>query len=90
MSHRFQTLRYTRPPDSIVTQIDVYTEEKFEDEEDMRERTRAAFREFESGSELELAFTALNSFILQEKEIGPPVVSIIRNIISLLGQVAHL
>ena len=35
-----QTLRYIKPPDSLVTQLDVYTEEKFEDEEDMRERAR--------------------------------------------------
>ncbi|KZT71430.1 FH2-domain-containing protein [Daedalea quercina L-15889] len=34
------TLRYIKPPDSLVTQLDVYTEEKFEDEEDMRERAR--------------------------------------------------
>jgi len=33
-----QTLRYIRPPEGLVTQLDVYTEEKFEDEEDMRER----------------------------------------------------
>ena len=35
-----QTLRYIKPPESLVTQLDVYTEEKFEDEEDMRERAR--------------------------------------------------
>lgn len=29
-----------KPPESLVTQLDVYTEEKFEDEEDMRERAR--------------------------------------------------
>jgi diaphanous 1 len=33
-----QTLRYIRPPDNLLTQLDVYTEEKTEDEEDMRER----------------------------------------------------
>jgi diaphanous 1 len=33
-----QTLRYIKPPDSLLTQLDVYTEEKFEDEEDSRER----------------------------------------------------
>jgi diaphanous 1 len=33
-----QTLRYIRPPEGLITQLDVYTEEKFEDEEDMRER----------------------------------------------------
>lgn len=34
-----QALRYIRPPDSLITQLDIYTEEKFEDEEDMRERS---------------------------------------------------
>lgn len=33
-----QALRYVRPPDTLLTQLDVYTEEKFEDEEEMRER----------------------------------------------------
>ncbi|EIW76318.1 hypothetical protein CONPUDRAFT_139713 [Coniophora puteana RWD-64-598 SS2] len=36
-------LRYTKPPDALQTQLDVYTEEKFEDEEDMRERARKAY-----------------------------------------------
>lgn len=39
-----QALRYVRPPDSIITQLDIYTEEKFEDEEDLRERSLAAYR----------------------------------------------
>ncbi|KAG1806317.1 armadillo-type protein [Suillus plorans] len=38
------TLRYTKPPDSLLTQLDLYTEEKYEDEEDLRERTRNAVR----------------------------------------------
>lgn len=39
-----QALRYVKPPDSLVTQLDIYTEEKFEDEEDLRERSLAAHR----------------------------------------------
>ena len=38
-----QTLRYIRPPEGLITQLDVYTEEKFEDEEDMRERASHLF-----------------------------------------------
>ncbi|KAG1735399.1 armadillo-type protein [Suillus lakei] len=38
------TLRYTKPPDSLLTQLDLYMEEKYEDEEDLRERTRKAVR----------------------------------------------
>lgn len=37
---KYQALRYIKPPESLLTQIDVYTEEKYEDEEDMRERAR--------------------------------------------------
>ena len=39
----YQTLRYIRPPEGLITQLDVYTEEKFEDEEDMRERASHLF-----------------------------------------------
>jgi diaphanous 1 len=35
-----QALRYMRPPDSLLTQLNVYTEEKTEDEEDLRERVK--------------------------------------------------
>ena len=38
-----QTLRYIRPPEGLITQLDVYTEEKFEDEEDMRESASHLF-----------------------------------------------
>ena len=47
-----------KSPESLVTQLDVYTEEKFEDEEDMRERTRAMFKDFESGSDFDNAFSS--------------------------------
>jgi diaphanous 1 len=38
MADFVQTLRYMRPPENLLTQLSVYTEEKVEDEEDMRER----------------------------------------------------
>jgi diaphanous 1 len=38
MADFIQTLRYMRPPENLLTQLNVYTEEKVEDEEDMRER----------------------------------------------------
>ena len=37
-----KTLRYVRPPEALIKQLDVYTEDKFEDEEDMRERAQSA------------------------------------------------
>jgi diaphanous 1 len=49
-----QTLRYIRPPEELITQLDVYTEEKFEDEEDMRERASHLFHagDRHNGSEI--------------------------------------
>ncbi|KAH0840265.1 hypothetical protein J3R83DRAFT_1272 [Lanmaoa asiatica] len=38
-------LRYVKPPDSLLKQLDMYTEEKYEDEEDFRERARRAVRD---------------------------------------------
>lgn len=75
-----QTLRYIRPPDAIVTQIDVYTEEKFEDEEDLRERTRTVYRNSDGGSELELVFTMLNDFSSQQETLRPLLVDALRNL----------
>lgn len=58
----YQSLRYFSPPDSLITLLNVYTEEKFEDEEDMRERVRSwaaerirghARKKSESGQALE-------------------------------------
>ena len=43
-TYSLQALRYVRPPDSLLAQLDVYTEEKFEDEEEMRERALAFTR----------------------------------------------
>ncbi|TFY78768.1 hypothetical protein EWM64_g5245 [Hericium alpestre] len=44
------TLRYIKPPDSLITQLDVYTEEKFEDEEDMRERVLSLMKSGRTGT----------------------------------------
>lgn len=52
MSSLFQSLRYIKPPDSLLTQLDIYTEEKFEDEEDLRERSLANHRRTVSDSEV--------------------------------------
>ena len=52
-----QTLRYIRPPESLLTQLDVYTEEKFEDEEDTRERVSNLFQAGDRYKTSELAST---------------------------------
>ena len=54
-----QTMRYIRPPDALVTQIDVYTEEKFEDEEDQRERSKYILKKDDGDPELASIFNIL-------------------------------
>ena len=73
-----QTLRYIRPPETIVTQIDVYTEEKFEDEEDLRERTRTVYKDGENSSELETPFMTLNDFVTQHEVLRPSVTEVLQ------------
>ncbi|KAG6861568.1 hypothetical protein C0995_014864 [Termitomyces sp. Mi166 len=73
------TLRYIRPPDSLLKQLDVYTEEKFEDEEDMRERFRAVLAHDAKGhqrqrSESELALEDLVVLARQHGELYPTMV----------------
>ena len=43
-----------KPSESLITQLDIYTEEKFEDEEDLRERNLAGHRRAVSDSEIVL------------------------------------
>ncbi|TCD69208.1 hypothetical protein EIP91_008311, partial [Steccherinum ochraceum] len=59
-------LRYIRPPDSLVTQLDIYTEEKFEDEEDMRERNLSKHR---SASESEAGLGELIHAAKQQDDL---------------------
>ncbi|EJD01599.1 FH2-domain-containing protein [Fomitiporia mediterranea MF3/22] len=78
------TLRYIRPPESIVTQIDVYTEEKFEDEEDLRERTRSLFKDSEGSSELEAACAVLNDLSLRQEVLRPSLIEALHQLGALL------
>lgn len=43
-----------KPSESLITQLDIYTEEKFEDEEDLRERNLSGHRRAVSDSEIVL------------------------------------
>ncbi|KAI0776213.1 FH2-domain-containing protein [Trametes elegans] len=65
------TLRYIKPPESLVTQLDVYTEEKFEDEEDMRERARDVMDHRPSRSESEAVLDDLLRIAKQHEELYP-------------------
>ncbi|KAL5507835.1 hypothetical protein ACEPAH_5453 [Sanghuangporus vaninii] len=80
------TLRYIRPPESIITQIDVYTEEKFEDEEDLRERTRSLFNDPEGSSELEVTCALLNDLSLRQEILRPALLEALRQLGVLLSR----
>jgi len=81
-----QTLRYIRPPESLVTQLDVYTEEKFEDEEEMRERASRLFHAADghNASEMFSAFEQLVTLTRSHAEDYDMVVRIVRALIPLL------
>lgn len=79
-----QTLRYIKPPDSLLTQLDVYTEEKFEDEENMRERARALIDEGVGGrartrSDLEVVLEDLIILAKKHGELYPTMVDILNH-----------
>jgi diaphanous 1 len=79
-----QTLRYIRPPEGLITQLDVYTEEKFEDEEDMRERASHLFHagDRHNGSEMSSILDELITVTGAHTEDYYNVISIIRIMIS--------
>lgn len=73
------------PPDSLVTQLDVYTEEKFEDEEDIREQARGALRSItgethqRQRSDSEVALGELIRLAKQHVELYPMMVDILKH-----------
>jgi diaphanous 1 len=83
-----QTLRYIRPPESLITQLDVYTEEKFEDEEDMRERAANLFQadNWSGASEISSALEELLALTRSHPDDYGKVVAIIRALIPLFRQ----
>ena len=83
-----QTLRYIRPPEGLITQLDVYTEEKFEDEEDMRERASHLFyaSDRHKGSEISSILDELLAVTGIHMEDYYNVIGIIRTMISFFQQ----
>lgn len=77
-----QALRYVKPPDSLLIQLDVYTEEKFEDEEDMREHSRSLIngssKHRRSRSESEIVLEDLVKLARQHGELYPMMVEILK------------
>lgn len=72
-------MRYVKPPDALVTQIDVYTEEKYEDEEDLRERGRNLVRDHTRAmSESEAALDELIRIAQQHEDLFPIMVETLK------------
>lgn len=49
-NNRYQALRYLKPPDSLLKQLDAYAEDKYEDEEDLREQRLHTLGNFPNGT----------------------------------------
>lgn len=79
-----QTLRYIRPPEGLTTQLDVYTEEKFEDDEDMRERASHLFHagDRHNGSEISSILDELITVTGTQTEDYYTVIRVIKMMIS--------
>lgn len=79
-----QTLRYIRPPERLITQLDVYTEEKFEDDEDMRERASHLFHagDRQNGLEISSVLDELITVTGTETEDYYTVIRVIRMMMS--------
>lgn len=81
-----QTLRYVKPPESLLTQLDIYTEEKFEDEADMRERVNSLMINGRSSSEVEGLLDELGQLVKQFPDLYASLLDILRRYIGLLVQ----
>ncbi|KAF8443028.1 hypothetical protein L210DRAFT_3153707 [Boletus edulis BED1] len=86
-------LRYIKPPDSLLKQLDMYTEEKYDDEEHFRERARRAVRD----SRIRSMEAPESSILLEEimqtarlLEAGDAVESILRRLNGILQGVSDL
>lgn len=77
-----------KPPDSLLTQLDVYTEEKFEDEEDMRERLQGSMKNgdghIRQRSESEGVLMDLLGLAKQHGELYPLMIEILRGYTAVL------
>ncbi|OJA15980.1 hypothetical protein AZE42_09795, partial [Rhizopogon vesiculosus] len=87
------TLRYIKPPDSLLTQLDLYMEEKCEDEEDLRERAHKAVqssgRHRRERSESDIFLDDLLQST-KDMELGPLLMSILHRLSSLVKSDAQL
>jgi len=81
-----QTLRYVKPPESLLTQLDIYTEEKFEDEADMRERANSLMINGRSSSEVDGLLDELGQLAKQFPDLYASLLEILKRYIGLLIQ----
>ena len=81
-----QTLRYVKPPESLLTQLDIYTEEKFEDEADIRERANSLMINGRSSSELDGLLGELGQLAKQFPDLYANLLEILKRYVGLLNQ----
>ena len=80
-----QALRYVKPPDALLTQIDVYTEEKYEDEEDLRDHARSLVREHtRTRSDSEVVLEDLIGIAKQHGDLYPIMVETLKRYVVIL------
>ena len=81
-----QTLRYVKPPESLLTQLDIYTEEKFEDEADMRERAKSLLINGRPSSEVDSLLEEFGQLAKRFPDLYASLLDILKRYIGLLNQ----
>lgn len=87
-----KAMRYIGPPDYLLRQLSVYTEEKFEDEEDLRERSLSLAHKLRLPqhtreiSESQEVFSALITLAKQHASIYPIILETLRRCTHILEQ----
>jgi len=80
-----QGVRYSDPPEGLLTQLNIYAEEKFEDEEEFRERTRRGVQANRGHSSEELEPAFLLESILESAKVLEST-KIVENLLRRLDQ----
>lgn len=75
-----------KPPESLLTQLDVYTEEKFEDEADMRERAKSLLINGRPSSEVDGLLEEFGQLAKQYPDLYASLLEILKRYIGLLNQ----
>ncbi|KAK0190552.1 armadillo-type protein [Armillaria mellea] len=86
-------LRYVKPPEYVMNQLNVYTEEKLDDDAEMRERARGMMRRTASDAALSDAEDVLQDIVRLAQEHGelyPVMVDILHNYNDILGKDVEL